>query len=177
MIIRSSLREHCIIIPNHIVEDTRLSYAARGLLACILSLPDHSQVNHRHLARIGPDGTHHTLRLLRELEEAGYLVRRRVAGNDGRFSFVSTVYDTSRLPAAEANPDAPGSGSPCPDEPCTQKRRTKTRTDSASTENAKTEGARTEGAKTEEGDPAGRGDTAGGSSPDGEAPTPRRKKR
>jgi len=71
----------------------------------------------------GPDGTHHTLRLLRDLEEAGYRVRRRMAGGDGRFTVARSVYDTPQLPAAPdpdaPAPDEPCTAAPCPDLPCT----------------------------------------------------------
>ena len=75
----------------------RLSWEARGLLAYLLSKPDNWQVRLHDLMARGPAGEHKIRRMLRELEENGYLVRERHRRADGTYYSVTRVYE---------NPDA-----------------------------------------------------------------------
>ncbi|SDH82574.1 hypothetical protein [Paraburkholderia phenazinium] len=90
------------VIANHILSDSRLSWAARGMLVHLLSKPDHWSVNVQALvnetqACSRASGRDAVYRTLEELDEAGYIVRKRLA--DG--SVVTTVYEQ---PVPE-NPD------------------------------------------------------------------------
>lgn len=92
------------VLDKRISEDTRLSWAARGLLVYLLGKPDHWQVSVQHLInqtkaaakRTGRDGTYG---LLKELEIAGYLRRtqQREAGTFGH-----TDYIVSEVPHTES---------------------------------------------------------------------------
>lgn len=73
------------ILPNAVIRDRRLSFKAIGLMAHIMSLPDGWRINSDRLAMAGPDGRDAIRAGLRELEAAGYLVRRRHRTPDGRF--------------------------------------------------------------------------------------------
>src|SRR5690554_6990336 len=85
------------VLDKRISEDTRLSWAARGLLVYLLGKPDHWQVSIQHLInqtkyagkRTGRDGTY---RILSELEAAGYLYRtqQREAGTFGHTDYIVT---------------------------------------------------------------------------------------
>ena len=78
-IIRATRRDRFVIIDQRAIEDTRLSWAARGLLGYLLSRPDDWIVLINDLRKrgdLGRDGIHN---LLRELRDAGYVrfVRKR----------------------------------------------------------------------------------------------------
>lgn len=85
-----------LILRNDVARDERLSYRASGLLTSILSRPDNWTVTAERLAAERPNGEGEKAvrATLRELEAAGYLVRQRTRGADGRFGWVQMVYDT-----------------------------------------------------------------------------------
>lgn len=110
MIIRAERKEKFTVVSNAALEDTRLSFRAKGILVFILSKPDRWQVSERHLAEQGPDGRSAVASALTELEEAGYLRRTRSREADGTFSWQSMIFDepqtvTEPEPAAEAQPE------------------------------------------------------------------------
>ena len=90
-ILRIEKNEDYTILPNHVLNDTRLSLEARGLLAYLLSKPNHWRVNSRALVHISPAGRDKIQRILRELERYGYLERRRVRGEGGKFVWESVI--------------------------------------------------------------------------------------
>jgi hypothetical protein len=109
-----------LIIRNDVVRDRRLSYLARGLLASILSRPDNWTISAERLAAEtdADEGTKTVRRALTELESAGYLERRRVRGERGRFVWEQIIYDTPRTVSKPA-PGAVSAGrtiSPSPPE-------------------------------------------------------------
>jgi len=93
MIIRTGRKLRFTIIDNRILEDDRLSLKAKGILCYLLSRPDNWQVSDAHLSTIGPDGEAAVRSALKEIEDAGYLVRVRQQGERGRFEWTSYVYD------------------------------------------------------------------------------------
>lgn len=87
-----SQRERFVIIDKTGLEDSALSFKAKGLLAYLLTLPDNWRVAYRHLERVGPDGKVAVLAGLKELEDAGYLKReRRHLG--GRYHWEQVLYE------------------------------------------------------------------------------------
>jgi hypothetical protein len=98
---RSDADEDTIAIPTSTLQDERLSFAARGLLAELLTLPDGSQLNGDEISRRAREhrpgkqgeGRRAIHALLRELEEHGYLVRGRAKASDGLFVSGAVVYD------------------------------------------------------------------------------------
>ena len=90
-IIRVEKKDNYSILPNAAINDKRLSLEARGLLVFLLSKPNDWQVNSRALTNISPAGRDKIRRILRELEQFGYLERRRFQGKDGKFVWESVV--------------------------------------------------------------------------------------
>jgi len=81
------------VLDNQVVNDPALSFGAKGLLAFILSKPDHWRTDRDHLARQGPDGEKAVRALLRELEQAGYLTRQRHRDRHGRIGWKRVVHE------------------------------------------------------------------------------------
>ena len=77
MIIHNPNRERWVQIDHRTVEDKRLSWKARGMLAYLLSKPDSWVVYTAELTKASPGGRDAVLAGLRELEAAGYIVRKR----------------------------------------------------------------------------------------------------
>ncbi|MFJ6616276.1 helix-turn-helix domain-containing protein [Kitasatospora sp. NPDC091335] len=67
---------YTILDSGHVVRKHALSWAARGLLSYLLSLPDGAREDVRTLAAKSVEGRTTVARALRELEAAGHYVRR-----------------------------------------------------------------------------------------------------
>lgn len=119
-------------LDKSISEDSRLSWASRGLLIFLLGKPDHWEVSVRHLINqtkdaIGKASGRDAVRvLLKELEAAGYLTVDRARNESGVFNGMAyTVCERpiDVAPGAE-NPgveppqtENPGPANPSPEEP------------------------------------------------------------
>ncbi|SEG95081.1 hypothetical protein SAMN05216223_1328 [Actinacidiphila yanglinensis] len=97
------------VLPNTVLQDRRLSYTARGLLADLLSRPDGWREDGRGMADTSPQGRLSVAKALRELTASGYYRVERVRQVDGTIVTETHVYDTPQV-----GPDAtpPGSGPP-----------------------------------------------------------------
>lgn len=93
MIVRVKKRSRYAIISNVPLNDERLSWEARGLLAWLLSKPDDWEVNLGAIKRYGLAGRDKVTRMFSELSNVGYLVRIKIRRDDGRFGWDSVVYE------------------------------------------------------------------------------------
>jgi len=103
-IFRVDHRTRYTLIDNRVLENAALSWAARGVLAYLLSRPDDWRVLVKDLERrgnLGRDGIH---RLLRELRAAGYVHFERLRGPTGTIR--RGVYFITEAPHA-LHPDWP----------------------------------------------------------------------
>jgi hypothetical protein len=73
-----------VIIDQRAVEDTRLSWAARGLLGYLLSRPEDWKVLVKDLQRRGDLGRDGIYKLLKELRTTGYLRFEQARDSQGR---------------------------------------------------------------------------------------------
>jgi hypothetical protein len=96
-IVRIPKVEKYFVVDNAIFSNERLSWEARGLMGYILSKPDDWQVRLHDLIRRGPAGEHKIRRMLRELQQFGYLRRERMKRFDGTFAWVTTVFEVPGL--------------------------------------------------------------------------------
>ena len=71
------------VMANHHLRNTALSLKAKGLLSLMLSLPDDWDYTLKGLARICRDGVDSIAAAVKELEDAGYVIRERVRDNKG----------------------------------------------------------------------------------------------
>lgn len=94
-ILRNPAKVKFTVVDNYALRDENLSLKARGLLVTMLSLPDNWQFSENGLCSIfKKDGQSSIRSGLKELEEAGYLVRTRTRDSLGRVSSVDwTIYD------------------------------------------------------------------------------------
>lgn len=98
MIIRQKHKNRFSIVPNRIFEDPRLSFATKGLLAYLLSLPRNWEVRHDQLRRKLRIGRKLLERALRELIAAGYVTRDEQQGRDELNRFTTLHYVVSDTP-------------------------------------------------------------------------------
>lgn len=103
------------VMSNHHLKDSALSLKAKGLLSMMLSLPEEWNYTTRGLAKICKEGVDAIGGALRELEKAGYIIRRQLRGPGGRISDTEyTIYEKPH-PQEEAGPDTPPPDTAAPD--------------------------------------------------------------
>jgi len=86
-------------IANEVLEDSDLSFKAKGILAYLLSRSDDWQVRQGQLESLGPDGRHAVRSGVQELREVGYLDRTQLRKPDGGFlSHEYVVFETPARP-------------------------------------------------------------------------------
>lgn len=108
-------------MSNYHLRDLELSNKSRGLLSTMLSLPDEWDYTTRGLATICKDGVDGITAQLRELEQCGYLVRRRIRDASGRIADMEyTIYEKPHPPSPDTGkPDMvnPDMALPCSEIP------------------------------------------------------------
>lgn len=108
---KESLTKHYTSIPNATLRDSRLSLDAVGLLSVLLSRPEDWIIRTDQIRREFGIGHVVQQRIFRELEKAGYLVRKVIRSGDGRWTTGITIYQLSQKPVSA--PDGfSGNGSP-----------------------------------------------------------------
>lgn len=107
-IIRVPSRDRWLHMDVRPLEDTRLSFKAKGILAYLLGKPDDWCVRITDLIKRSTDGEHAIRSGLQELEEAGYIRRSQDRKEDGTFEAIEYIVHEQPLcgfPEAD-NPDA-----------------------------------------------------------------------
>ena len=114
------------VVDNSYLRDKRLSLKAQGLFTVMLSNPDDWNYSINGLAAFLKDGKDSIAKALSELEDLGYLKRRRVTDEKGHFS--GYEYDIFERPQSDTpctekpytdnpNTDNPITGKPCTENP------------------------------------------------------------
>ena len=101
------------VMSNYHLKDTSLSLKAKGLLSMFLSFPDDWNYSTRGLAAICKEGVEAIGNTIKELEKAGYIVRRKLRGSTGRIT--DTEYVIYEQPQEPPAPDADGPDTTPPD--------------------------------------------------------------
>jgi len=83
-------------MSNYHFKDKRLSMKAKGLLSMMLSFSDDWQYSLNGLAAISKEGLTAIRAMVQELEDSGYLVRRRLRNEQGRLANIE--YDIYEYP-------------------------------------------------------------------------------
>lgn len=122
-IIRGKRDTNFTIMRNEGLQDVRLSFKARGLMAYMLSLPDDWKFYVKELVKHSDrDGRDAVLSGLKELEKVGYL-QRTTHRNKGKFDSVDyLLVDVPVSTPQTENPDTgkPDTDNPTPDKPDTE---------------------------------------------------------
>lgn len=110
-IIRIKKENKYSVISNAPLNDKSLSWEARGIMAYLLTKPDGWECRNYDLVNQGPAGKHIIQRVLKELQETGYIYRYRKS--DGRkIEWVTEIYETPELNTTSRNTDIPTSEEP-----------------------------------------------------------------
>ena len=106
------------IMSNYHLKDTALSLKAKGLLSMFLSFPDDWNYSTRGLASICKEGVEAIGNTIKELEKAGYILRRQLRGANGRITDTEyVIYERPQDPELPAPEDtgpetSPDTGAP-----------------------------------------------------------------
>ena len=100
------------VMSNYHLKDKELTLKSKGLLSMILSLPEEWNYTTRGLASICKEGVDAIGSALKELETAGYIVRRQLRGVNGRIT--DTEYMIYEQPQPK-NQDRPSPDMALPD--------------------------------------------------------------
>ena len=93
-VFRIERNKNYTVMSNYHLRDTAISLKSKGLLSMMLSLPDEWNYTTRGLAKICKEGVDAIGGALRELEKAGYIVRRVVRNERGRICDMEyTIYE------------------------------------------------------------------------------------
>ena len=106
------------VMSNCHLRDKTLTLKAKGLLSVLLSLPENWNYTTRGLAAICKEGVDSIGTTLRELENAGYLTRRRLRDQNGRIS--DTEYVVYESPRKKPEVDMPKEDLQDTVAPCTE---------------------------------------------------------
>lgn len=111
-----------VMIDKEIFQDRALSWKAKGLLGYLLSRPDDWIVRMTDLAKQSTDGMASVRTAVKELEDAGYMVRRREQDDEGKFQWTVEVHEVPVTPSSENHhmDEQPSTDSPYMEKPSTE---------------------------------------------------------
>lgn len=104
-------------IDNDVLDDPRISFRAKGVIAHLLSKPGDWRTNYRYLMTVGPDGQAAVLAAMKELETFGYIVREKTQDRRKRWTTHVSVVETPSKLRGLPTPGSPTPGSPKPGRP------------------------------------------------------------
>lgn len=98
-------------IPNKIINNPNLSYKAKGVLIYLISKPNNWETRISDIVKHGREGETAVSSAIKELEEAGYIIRKKIRGKDGKWAGWET------LVFEEPQGVSPSQEAPLPSEP------------------------------------------------------------
>lgn len=99
-IFKAKVESNYVLIPNGAAQDKTLSFEARGVLLLLLSMPEDWAVYKSWLSEQAIKcGKNKLTRILKELEDAGYMQRRMAHGEGGKFA--SMDWDVYPVPTVD----------------------------------------------------------------------------
>lgn len=93
VVTRKHLTHGFAVLPAAAINDATLSFRARGVLAYMLEKPDGWRFSSERMAAQGKEGRDAIRAAMKELEDAGYILRRRVPTEDGQFTWEQWITD------------------------------------------------------------------------------------
>lgn len=118
-VFRVEKNKNYTVMSNVHLRDEKLSLKVKGLLSIFLSLPDNWYYSISGLAKISKESRSSINSGLKELEAAGYLVRRQLRDKKGHLANTEyTIYEEPRAPCVDfPSTDNPSAEDPSPDNP------------------------------------------------------------
>lgn len=104
-VFRVEKTQNYTVMANHHLKNKKLSLKAKGLLSMLLSLPDNWKHSIAGYASVCKDGVDGVTAGIKELEKNGYITRRRIRNDKGRFGQVE--YTIFELPQDVPSEDIP----------------------------------------------------------------------
>ena len=112
-VFRVQKTQNYTIMSNHHLRNKALSLKAKGLLSLMLSLPEDWDYTTRGLASICKEGVDSVCATVRELEAAGYIIRRRIRDKNGQMRGMEyTVLEKPQPPEQSSEQSAPKCAQP-----------------------------------------------------------------
>ena len=112
-VFRVQKTQNYTIMSNHHLRNKALSLKSKGLLSLMLSLPEDWDYTTRGLASICKEGVDSVCATVRELEAAGYIIRRRVRDKNGQMRGMEyTVLEEPQPPQPEPEQAEPSCAKP-----------------------------------------------------------------
>ncbi len=102
-IIRVQRRRSFTVLDNRMIDEGGLSWEALGMMTYLLRKPDNWQVRLTDLVNYTKAGISKVRRIIKELDDAGYIKRRRICKPDGGFDWESTVYEFPEIASIDTN--------------------------------------------------------------------------
>jgi len=90
-----------VMIDRDVFQNDELSWKAKGLLGYLLSRPDDWIVRMADLANQSTDGMAAVRSAVKELEDAGYMIRARTQDDEGKFEWTVEVHELPVKPSTE----------------------------------------------------------------------------
>ncbi len=100
-VFRIEKTQNYTVMSNHHLRNMDLSLKSKGLLSMMLSLPEDWNYTTRGLAKICKEGTDSISSALKELEQAGYIVRNRLRDNKGKIVDVMWSMSSMKRPVSQ----------------------------------------------------------------------------
>lgn len=96
-IVRIYKDENYFVASNVPFNDDNLSWEARGVMAYFLSKPNYWEIKTSNVINSGPAGKKKVQKVMRELEDNGYLYRQRCHDEDGNFYWEIRIFEVPEL--------------------------------------------------------------------------------
>lgn len=94
------------VMSNHHLRNKKLSLKAKGLMSLVLSLPENWDYTTKGLASICRDGVDSISSAIKELEENGYIIRRRLRNKNGQLTNIEyTIFEQPSFIPKRENPE------------------------------------------------------------------------
>ncbi len=90
-VFRVEKNKNFTVMSNYHLKDTGLSLKAKGLLSLMLSLPDNWDYTIKGLATICKDGVDSIKSTVKELEQNGYILRKRIRNEKGHLRGIEYI--------------------------------------------------------------------------------------
>ena len=86
-----------VVLDKGFLKDNRLSWKAKGLLSYMLSLPDDWEFYLSELQKHSTDGMSSLKSGFQELQENGYVTRKRERKGDGTFKWTTVIHEVATV--------------------------------------------------------------------------------